>query len=50
MTYLDPPQPIDEIRLQALKLSAEYVGSHERTADDIVAGARVFETYILEGK
>ncbi|MEU6713008.1 hypothetical protein ABZ897_16120 [Nonomuraea sp. NPDC046802] len=48
MSYLDPKR-VNEARLECLKLAAEYVGPIESSADDIVAAARRFETYLTEG-
>ncbi|MEU4513156.1 hypothetical protein AB0G05_26980 [Nonomuraea wenchangensis] len=49
MTYLDPKR-LKEARLECLKLAAEYSGPIGATADDIVAAARRFETYLVEGE
>ncbi|MET8006219.1 hypothetical protein [Nonomuraea glycinis] len=49
MTYFQKPEPIEAVRLEALKLATEHapIGM---PVEQIVAEAARYEQYILEGK
>jgi hypothetical protein len=49
VTYFEKPEPIEAVRLEALKLATEQAPLG-MPAEQIVAEAAQFEQYILEGK
>ncbi|MEV0593170.1 hypothetical protein [Nonomuraea cavernae] len=49
MTYFDPPKPVEEVRLEVLKLAADHA-PHDATPEQVVEAAATYEAYIVEGK